>query len=213
MKSNPIKSGYGKATVSANIAELMRSGRKQNQAVAIAIHSARQAYRKRYPRGPFPHWLKEMVKNPDFVQRGGVHIDIGSDNKGRTKVNPRRKPQSVIAWTGGSAPPAKLPKAAASLAKDLYAEQIKEFTEYWGDRPDKQTRDTFKNRAIHDAWATYRHAPKKNPHKKTAKRKTHRVAVVGAKRNAVPAVSLAQAKALAQKIADLTGKTVKLKTL
>jgi hypothetical protein len=55
--------GYGKATVSANIAELMKSGRKQKQAIAIAIHQARQAYRKKYPRGKFPHWLARMT-NP-----------------------------------------------------------------------------------------------------------------------------------------------------
>jgi hypothetical protein len=65
MTANPIKSGYGKQTVSENIAKLVREGRTQKQAIAIALHAGRQMYRKRYPSGPYPHWLKEMVKmNP-----------------------------------------------------------------------------------------------------------------------------------------------------
>lgn len=71
---NPIKAGYSKATVSANIEKLMHEGRKQKQAIAIAIHSARQHYRKKYPRGAYPHWLAKMVSNP-APKRGSVRGD------------------------------------------------------------------------------------------------------------------------------------------
>ena len=43
----PLKEGYGKRTVSANIRELMHSGRKQKQAVAIAMSKSRM--RKKSP--------------------------------------------------------------------------------------------------------------------------------------------------------------------
>lgn len=38
----PLKSGSSQKTISYNIAELMKSGRKQDQAVAIALHNARK---------------------------------------------------------------------------------------------------------------------------------------------------------------------------
>lgn len=38
----------------------------------------------------------------------------------------------------------------------LFDEQVKDFTEYWGDFPNRDTREIFWNRAVGDAWATYR---------------------------------------------------------
>lgn len=42
----PLKKGYSKATVSKNIATEMKSGKPQNQAVAIAMETARKAAMK-----------------------------------------------------------------------------------------------------------------------------------------------------------------------
>jgi len=39
----PLKKGRSKATISANIGELVRSGRPQKQAIAIAYRQAGQA--------------------------------------------------------------------------------------------------------------------------------------------------------------------------
>ena len=39
----PLKPGRSKAAVSANISELVNSGRKQKQAVAIALSKARKS--------------------------------------------------------------------------------------------------------------------------------------------------------------------------
>jgi hypothetical protein len=68
----------------------------------------------------------------------------------------KKKNRATRAWTGGSAPPAKLPLAAQKLAKRLLAEQVREFTQFWGDKPNADTMATFRRRARYDAWATYR---------------------------------------------------------
>ena len=43
----PLKKGSSKKTVSSNIKELMKSGRPQKQAVAIALSEARRSKRKK----------------------------------------------------------------------------------------------------------------------------------------------------------------------
>ncbi len=43
----PLKKGKSKKVVSENISELVRSGRKQKQAVAIAMDSARRSGKKK----------------------------------------------------------------------------------------------------------------------------------------------------------------------
>lgn len=44
----PLKKGYGKKTVSANIKTEMKSGKPQKQAVAIALDVARRTKKARY---------------------------------------------------------------------------------------------------------------------------------------------------------------------
>lgn len=44
----PLKKGYGKKTVSANIKTEMKSGKPQKQAIAIALDVAKRAKKARY---------------------------------------------------------------------------------------------------------------------------------------------------------------------
>lgn len=42
----PLKQGYGKKTMGANIAEMKKAGKPQKQAVAAALDAAREAAKK-----------------------------------------------------------------------------------------------------------------------------------------------------------------------
>jgi hypothetical protein len=54
----PLKKGKSKETISANISELVKSGRPQKQAVAIALDTARRSGAK-------------IPKGSDHVETGG----------------------------------------------------------------------------------------------------------------------------------------------
>ena len=43
----PLKKGYSQETVSKNISELVKSGRPQKQAIAIALATKREAMQKK----------------------------------------------------------------------------------------------------------------------------------------------------------------------
>jgi hypothetical protein len=62
--SNPLKSGYSKSTVNANIAQLLREGRPRSQASAAALRSARAAWKVKHGRKALPAHLKPKKKNP-----------------------------------------------------------------------------------------------------------------------------------------------------
>jgi hypothetical protein len=83
----PLKKGSSRATVSSNISELMHSGRPQNQAVAIALKTARDATRAKRAFGGHA---------PDFMMRSAgpqPHIGaIRSPVAGRTDHLPMHVP-------------------------------------------------------------------------------------------------------------------------
>ncbi len=54
----PLKKGYSRSTISANIAEMVKSGRPRAQAVAAALDTARKAFKKRNPGKPYPEHLR-----------------------------------------------------------------------------------------------------------------------------------------------------------
>jgi hypothetical protein len=57
LPDNPIKPGYDRATISNNVAELVKDGYPQKQAVAIALRQARVSFRNSNPKGKIPSHL------------------------------------------------------------------------------------------------------------------------------------------------------------
>lgn len=72
----PLKKGYSRQTISANVSSLMKEGRSRNQAIAIAHSEARRAYWKRYPEGYLPPWIypdqKSGRRNPHVMKPNPV---------------------------------------------------------------------------------------------------------------------------------------------
>src|SRR4051812_42190860 len=74
----PLKPGSGQDTVSANIRELIASGRPRDQAVAIALHAARRA-----SGGPAPTYETPapQINGQGYVpvfQPGTINLDTST---------------------------------------------------------------------------------------------------------------------------------------
>ena len=64
-----------------------------------------------------------------------------------------------VAWQGGDMPPKNMKVLGPDfldIVLFFFEEQIRDFTEHWGDFPDGSTVDLFWRRAVGDSWATLR---------------------------------------------------------
>ena len=77
---NPTKRGYSKETIKFNIGQLVKDGFPQKQAVAAAFDMARKAYKKRFPSGQLPEYLKPATT---MAKRGAAKKSV------RTNPAPR----------------------------------------------------------------------------------------------------------------------------
>jgi hypothetical protein len=57
-RRNPLAKGYSRATISGNVAELIRAGRSRAQAVAASLFSARAAFKSKHPGKALPAALR-----------------------------------------------------------------------------------------------------------------------------------------------------------
>lgn len=79
--NNPVKDGFDKETIGQNIRLLMREGREQAQAVAIALDAARRSYRETHPRGRFPKHLQPK----GYTYQPGASSPKSKKKKARSK--------------------------------------------------------------------------------------------------------------------------------
>jgi len=117
-KKNPLKRGYSRATVSANIGTLVDEGRSQAQAAAIALKEGRAAWRVKHPRGPFPEHLqtaaekkgsrkavkKRAARNPRKVtkKKAVKKVTVNGFLLAVAQFKAGEKPKNIYYWTGST---------------------------------------------------------------------------------------------------------------
>lgn len=87
MKANPLKRGYSRATIEANIAREVKRGRPAKVAEAMAYRIAREAFRERHKGRRYPAYLERH------------HAPIAAKaakRKTSTKKNPGHGPATRI---------------------------------------------------------------------------------------------------------------------
>ena len=89
-RKNPLRKGYSQTTVSANIAQLRREGYSEAQAAAIALRSARAAWRKKSPRGGFPKHLETRAERSGQAKRKTTRKRNPKRTAKAKKKNPRK---------------------------------------------------------------------------------------------------------------------------
>jgi len=86
-KRNPLKSGYSRQTVGANIATMRREGKSAGVASAAAYRSARADFKRRHPGKALPAHLRQ--KNPSAA---GTRITVQTvAASAKKKKNPKKK--------------------------------------------------------------------------------------------------------------------------
>ena len=122
----PLKSGYSRATFSANLAELIRGGHERNSAIMAAASKARQSYFKRFPRGALPNWLAFPKKHrtANFYDHGGRPLLKHNPRTDEPDARSLEKAVSLYEGFTGKAPRKlhrltlpPLPKTALAIGK------------------------------------------------------------------------------------------------
>ena len=81
----PLKSGSSKEVISANIAELIRSGRSREQAVAIAMRHAGKSKPKEDKKEPKKAEDGVIVFSPHYSPANAIHESFVEDYAGDNK--------------------------------------------------------------------------------------------------------------------------------
>lgn len=144
----PLVQGYSEAAIAENIARERRAGRDGLQAIAIAMETARRAWRRHHPRGRYPMHLAGMRKpHPRKTVAGWMR------SRNRSAGTDLVAPTNATSGLEFDAFNTALAKALGRLKKDAQAETIRQ--NYKGTGSKKAVRQIwvrFKNGAVIDLW-------------------------------------------------------------
>jgi len=107
MVKNPLKRGFSKATVSANISAEISAGRPKYQAVGMALASARKAFKARHPGKVFPQHLKPA----------SARYPKGTSSRAKNPTRPSKKRALTRPSKATGLPPSKRLKARRAKPK------------------------------------------------------------------------------------------------
>lgn len=126
----PLRSGYSKQTIDANIAELRRAGHSRDSAIFVAYAEARKCWFAAHPRGHLIYelaWPKSARKRGDYDRDGRP---LALESQLQTQRNPRaetpdtRKATALYRGFTGKAPKVlkkidvpPLPETALAIGK------------------------------------------------------------------------------------------------
>lgn len=78
----PLKNGYSRKTVADNIAMMVKEGYPQKNAIAASLDHARKCYRKKFPSGFLPSYLKEKdgSRHAKYKENPSVSVEKQLDS-------------------------------------------------------------------------------------------------------------------------------------
>ncbi len=107
---NPVRRGYTRKVISDNVSTLVREGKSQKQAIAIALEVARDSFRARFPGRPLPGYLSSPPATTTTRKKAAKKKTRRKKSASKTRSRSRREVEAELM---------KLRKLAKKLERQL----------------------------------------------------------------------------------------------